>query len=63
MVFDEVHLKRLLGSYFCYYHPARCHPALGGNAPEPRAVEPPGRGRVVAIPPVGGLHHRDTRVA
>jgi hypothetical protein len=33
-------------------------PGLGHNAPEPRAVEPPERGQVVAEPMVGGLHHR-----
>jgi transposase InsO family protein len=63
IVFGEAHLKRLLGSYFPYYHKARCHRALGGDAPHPREVEPPGRGRVVAVPQVGGLHHRYTRVA
>jgi hypothetical protein len=37
--------------------------ALAGNAPEPRAVEPPDRGRVVAVPYVGGLHRSYRRVA
>jgi putative transposase len=63
IVFDEAHLKRVLGSYFSYYHTARTHRSLDDNAPCPRAVEPPGRGRVVAIPQVCGLHHRYTRVA
>jgi hypothetical protein len=31
--------------------------------PEPRGVEPPEQGRVVAIPQVGGLHHRYQRRA
>jgi hypothetical protein len=40
-------------------HPTpRRYLALGKDAPDPRAVEPPERGRVVAIPQVGGLHHR-----
>jgi hypothetical protein len=30
---------------------------LEGNAPEPRQVEPPALGKVVAVPKVGGLHH------
>jgi hypothetical protein len=30
------------------------------DAPEPRAMEPPQQGRVVAIPQVGGLHHRSS---
>jgi transposase InsO family protein len=63
IVFDEAHLRRVLGSYFSYYHTSRTHRSLGGNAPHPRAVEPPGRGRVVAVPQVGGLHHRYRRVA
>jgi putative transposase len=63
IVSGEAHLKRVLGSYFSYYHRSRCHRALDGNAPDPREVEPPDRGRVVAVPQVGGLHHRYTRAA
>jgi hypothetical protein len=37
--------------------------SLERNAPEPRDIEPPEKGRVVAIPLVGGLHHRYTRAA
>src|SRR5712692_1263872 len=33
------------------------------DAPEPRAVERPEQGRVVALPQVGGLHHRYVRRA
>jgi len=33
------------------------------RTPEPRAVEPLEQGRVVAIPQVGGLHHRYQRRA
>jgi len=63
IVLNERHLRRLLTSYFNYYHQARPHRSLGQNAPEPRAVEPPERGRVIALPQVGGLHHRYTRAA
>jgi hypothetical protein len=42
---------------------SRCHQALDGNAPNPRAVEPPHRSPVVAVPLVGGLHHRYRRCA
>jgi transposase InsO family protein len=55
------HLHRLLSSYFAYYHRARPHMGLGHDAAEPRAVEPPARGRVIAEPMVGGLHHRYRR--
>jgi putative transposase len=63
IVLSEVHLRQILSSYLNYYHQARPHMGLGHNAPEPRAVEPPERGRVVAEPMVGGLHHRYRRCA
>jgi transposase InsO family protein len=61
IVVNEIHLLRLLKSYLLYYHEARTHMALADNAPIPRAVEPPERGPVVALPMVSGLHHRYRR--
>jgi putative transposase len=59
IVMNEQHLRRLLRRYVSeYYHPCRTHLSLGKDAPEPRAVETPERGRVVEFPLVGGLHHR-----
>jgi putative transposase len=63
IVLNEGHLRRRLHSYFRYYHGSRTHLALEKDAPEPRAVEPPEHGRVVALPHVGGLHHRYVRQA
>ena len=63
IVFNEAHLLRILTEYFAYYHEARSHLSLDRNAPIPRQVEPPSQGRVIAIPHVGGLHHRYTRAA
>jgi putative transposase len=63
LVLNERHLHRLLSSFFAYYHQARPHASLERNAPVARAVEPPERGRVVAEPMVGGLHHRYWRCA
>ncbi len=63
IVGGERHLHRLLSSYIAYYHQSRPHWGLAQNAPEPRSVEPPERGRVVAEPMVGGLHHRYRRCA
>ena len=63
IVLNEAHLRRILTSYFTYYHEARTHLSLDRNAPIPRRVEPPSRGPVIAIPQVGGLHHRYTRAA
>ncbi len=63
IVFNEAHLLRILTEYFAYYHEARSHLSLDRNAPIAREVKPPSRGRVIAIPQVGGLHHRYTRAA
>jgi hypothetical protein len=63
MVWNQRSLRRTLQSYFAYHQRSRTHLALGKDAPEPRAVEPPAQGRVVAIPQVGGLHHRYQRRA
>jgi hypothetical protein len=52
-----------LQSYLRYYHRSRTHLALDKDAPEPRTIEPPEHGRVVALPQVGGLHHRYVRRA
>ena len=63
IVLNEAHLRRILKSYFAYYHDSRTHLSLERNAPNPREVELPSRGKVVAVPQFGGLHHRYTRVA
>jgi len=63
IVLNERHLTRILRSYFDYYLNARTHLALQRNAPIQREVELPDRGRVIAIPQVGGLHHRYCRAA
>jgi hypothetical protein len=63
IVLGEKHLKRILADYFQYYHQARTHLSLDRNAPSPREVEPPSRGRILSIPQVGGLHHWYRRVA
>jgi len=58
IVWNERSLRRTLQSYFAYYQRSRTHLALGKDAPEPRSVELPEHGRVVAILQVGGLHPR-----
>ncbi len=63
IVLNEAHLHRILTEYFHYYHTSRPHLSLDRNSPTPRCVEPPPQGEVVAIPQVGGLHHRYTRRA
>src|SRR5438270_7984035 len=63
IVFCESSLRRTLHSYFDYYHRSRTHLSLGKDSPEPRAIQPPGMGSVVAVPQVGGLHRRYERRA
>jgi transposase InsO family protein len=63
IVFQENALRRTLNSYFDYYHRSRTHLSLGKDPPEPRAIQPPEMGSVVALPQVGGLHHRYERRA
>ena len=63
IILDEQHLRRILRSYFDYYHSCRTHLSLKKDAPDSRPVEPPEMGKVVAIPKIGGLHHHYTRVA
>ena len=59
----EHHLRRILREYVAYYNADRPHMSLDGDAPMRRDVQPPSTGRVVAIPRLGGLHHRYARVA
>ncbi len=63
VVFNELHLKRLLRAYFSYCHTARTHLALDKQCPERRSVELPDQGTVIAFPHVGGLHHQYRRAA
>jgi len=61
VVFNAMSLRRILASYFAYYHRSKTHLSLGKDSPEPRLIEPREMGRVVALPQVGGLHHRYQR--
>ncbi|MBK7977559.1 MAG: transposase [Deltaproteobacteria bacterium] len=61
IVFNASHLERLLRAYLDYYHRSRNHLALGKDPPEHRAAER--FGKIVALPQLGGLHHRYTRLA
>jgi transposase InsO family protein len=63
LAFNEAGVRKLMALYGSYYENARTHLALGKDAPIPRPVMPPGNGAIVAIPEVGGLHHRYERRA
>ena len=55
MVLNELQLRRLVRRSFAYYHGFRTHLALEKDTPEPRPVEPPGRGKIVEFPMVGDV--------
>jgi putative transposase len=63
IVANEMGLSRVLTRYLAYYHQSRTHLSLAKDSPHPRPIMPPTLGRVVAIPQVGGLHHRYDRRA
>lgn len=59
---NESHLKRLLSEYVRYYHEDRTHLGLAKQTPGKRARSKD-RGRVIALPRLGGLHHGYGRAA
>ena len=61
IILNARHLKRTLSSYFRYYHQSRTHLSLHKECPFPRAALKVGK--IVAIPQLGGLHHRYERIA
>jgi putative transposase len=63
IVRNRAHLCRVLQSCLLHYHGSRTHLGLDKVAPEPRRVQPPEDGQIVAFPKVGGLHHRYERQA
>jgi transposase InsO family protein len=63
IVFDEASLLRHLKCFLTYYHETRTHLSLEKDTPSHRPVQEATSGGVVAIPQVGGLHHRYERRA
>jgi len=63
LVFSATGLQRLLTLYRPYYEQSRTHLSLDKDAPIPRPVAALSDDPVIAIPQVGGLHHRYERVA
>jgi hypothetical protein len=63
VVIGERHLLGILAKYVDYYNETRTHLSLAKDAPEPRKVQLPSQGRVVAVPRVGWLHHECIRRA
>ena len=63
IVFSEAGLSRHLRNFADYYHRSRTHLRLQKDTPESRPGQAPEAGRIVAIPEIGGLHHRYERRA
>ena len=63
IVLNERCLYRHLQNFVNYYHRSRTHLALEKDSPEPRPIQRPHAGPIIAIPEVGGLHHRYQRRA
>ena len=63
IVMTQRGFTRVLTEYVTHYLCSRTHLALGKDTPMTRPIRPPPAGRIVAIPEVGGLHHRYDRVA
>src|SRR6266851_125686 len=55
IIFNEHHLRRILQSYFRYYHRKRTHLSVAKDAPDTRPVQLPAMGTVIEIAEVGGL--------
>ena len=60
VVFSERHAVRLVQEYLAYHHQDRTHLGLAKGTPEGRAASarPSPTAEVIALPRVGGLHHR-----
>jgi transposase InsO family protein len=63
IVWNERGLRRVLHMYVAYYSRSRTHLSLNKDAPTSRPAASPADGDIVAIPQVGGLHHRYERRA
>jgi transposase InsO family protein len=63
IAFGETSLYRHVSLFLAYYHQSRTHLALVKDTPDPRLVQAPELGPIVAISQVGGLHHRYERRA
>jgi transposase InsO family protein len=63
VIFNERHLRRVMSSYVDYYQRTRTHLSLDKDCPDSRPIQHRSAGRVVAIPKIGGLHHRCEHLA
>jgi Integrase core domain len=60
IVVGEAHLRRILAGYIEHYNAARTHLGIAKDAPDRRPIER--CGAIIAVPALGGLHHRYARI-
>jgi putative transposase len=59
IVLNTEHLRSILSAYLDYYHNDRTHLSLGKDTPFGRSIQrKPESGKLIALPRLGGLHHR-----
>ena len=60
IILNQKHLYNLLEEYVEYYNHDRTHYSLEKETPMKRPIikKPPGNPKVIALPRVGGLHHK-----
>ena len=66
LIVSEAHLRRVLKEYVTYFNRSRPHQGIGQRVPEPPEVVAEAahdRGKVIAWPILGGLHHEYRRAA
>jgi putative transposase len=63
IVINEAHFRCVLTTYSRYDHRSRTHHGLDKDTPDHRPTSGTSVGPIVAIPEVGGLHHRYERRA
>ena len=63
IIFNERHLRRVLSSYFQYHHQSQNASLARQGLPRASPDTPSIRGKIIAFPQVGGLHHRYERRA
>ena len=63
IIINQSHLRHILAAYILYYHRTRTHLGLKQDTPDHRETPGISAGPIVAIPEVGGLHHRYERRA
>ena len=59
IVFRERQLHRILTEFLDYYHRVRPHRSLADDSPDGQEIEGDIREKIVALPVLGGLHHRE----